>query len=424
MTTTVSMSEVDNLLNYTIDNNIRLQEEGKTPIAVSLEASAGIGKTSIVRQIAEKRGMGFVKLNLSQLDESGDLLGFPQTEYECQTARRVKREDGTSKMQVIPGTTWLTAKQLDGTDKSIAVRQTGKTRMAYAKPAWVPDYSENGTVVLLDDWSRANSQLLQAVMDLVLEQKYISWSLPKKTTIVLTSNPDDGTNNVSSLDEAQATRFMNFNIGWSQDAWAQWAESAGIDGRCINFVLSYSNELFQADDEGNRICNPRSFVMFANMISGIEDWDDKQSLSFISSISRGCFRDDNGRFSQMFSAFIRNKMHLLIQPRDMLLKSWDEVRPVLESSMYDRNGQYRADISSLLERRFVNFVNAWLDFKEQTPIAKVKDRIVDFIDNEEKGGKRLFNQDLYYHMIKTITSEHRNQTNKLLFEPKIARILS
>lgn len=424
MTNTVSMSEIDNLLNYTIDNNIRLQETGMTPIAVSLEASAGIGKTSIVRQIAEKRGMGFVKLNLSQLDESGDLLGFPQTEYECQTARRVKEKDGTVKVHVLPGTTWLTERQISGMDKSIAVRQTGKTRMSYAKPAWVPEYTDNGTVVLLDDWNRANSQLLQAVMDLVLEQKYISWSLPKKTTIVLTSNPNDGTNNVSSLDEAQVTRFMNFSIDWSQDAWAQWAEAEGIDGRCINFVLSYSNELFQADGEGNRICNPRSFVMFANMISGIKDWDDKQNLAFISSISRGCFHDDNGRFSQMFSSFIRNKMHLLIQPKDMLLKPWEEVRSILETAMYDGDGQYRADISSLLERRFVNFVNSWLDSKEQTPIAKVKDRILDFIDNEENGGKRLFNQDLYYHMIKTITSKHKSQTNKLLFEPKIAKILS
>ena len=69
---TVSMSQVKNLINYTIDNNLKLQEEGKMPIAISLEASAGIGKTSIIRQIAEERGMGFTKINMAQLEEAGD----------------------------------------------------------------------------------------------------------------------------------------------------------------------------------------------------------------------------------------------------------------------------------------------------------------------------------------------------------------
>lgn len=71
-TSTVSMGQVKNLVNYTIDNNLKLQEQGKQPIAISIEASAGIGKTSIIRQIAEDRNMGFVKLNMAQLEEPGD----------------------------------------------------------------------------------------------------------------------------------------------------------------------------------------------------------------------------------------------------------------------------------------------------------------------------------------------------------------
>lgn len=71
-TSTVSMGQVKNLVNYTIDNNLKLQEQGKQPIAISIEASAGIGKTSIIRQIAKDRNMGFVKLNMAQLEEPGD----------------------------------------------------------------------------------------------------------------------------------------------------------------------------------------------------------------------------------------------------------------------------------------------------------------------------------------------------------------
>lgn len=422
--TTVSMDKVKQLVNFTIDNNQVLEEKGITPIAISLEATAGIGKTSVLQQIAQERNMGFSKISLHELEETGDLVGFPIKEYECQVLMRKKKEDGTYSISVLPKTVWINDKQMDNPgDPNIKYKQTGKTRMGYAKPAWVPEYNENGTLCVLDDYVRANPQLLQSCMELILTQKYVSWALPKKTTICLTNNPDDGQSNVNSLDEAQRTRFMNFEIEFDVNAWLAWAEKAGIDGRCINFVATYYNELFSADEQGNRICNPRSFVMFANMISGIKDWDNAESLDFINTIAKGCFKDEGGKFAGMFSAFLRHKMHLLIQPKEMLLGGWDKVKSELETTLYDSNNQYRPDIASLLERRFVNYVSAWLQSDGDTPIAKVKDRILNFIDNEDKG-KRLFNKDLFYHMIKTITSDNKRQTNKLLFEPKIAQILS
>lgn len=182
---TVSMKEVKHLLNHTIDNNFRLEEDGELPIAIGIEGEAGIGKTSIIRQIAKERNMTFVKLNLSMVDEVGDITGFPLKEYECQATKQIMGADGKPKMQVLPGTVWLNEKQLDQPVKGMMYRQTGKTRMGYAKPAWVPEYNENGTIVLLDDFNRANQSILAGTMDLILEQKYISWSLPKKTTIVL-----------------------------------------------------------------------------------------------------------------------------------------------------------------------------------------------------------------------------------------------
>lgn len=423
MITTISMKEVKNLINYAIDNNQKLEEDNITPIGIAIQADAGIGKTSIVKQIAEERGMGFTKLNVGQLEEVGDIIGYPITEYECQVAKKVKAEDGSIKAQILPGTVWLNPKQMDSKDNNTMFRQTGKTRMSYAKPAWVPEYNENGNILLLDDYTRGNNSLTTALMDLIWEHKYVSWSLPKKTMIVLTTNPDNGCYDVQAQDEAKQTRYLLYDATFDLDMWAQWAEKANIDGRCINFVLSYSKELFNSDDEGNRICNPRSFVMFANMIRGIKDWDNPESLNFITTISKGCFKDEGGRFSKMFTAFLRNKMHLLVQPKEMLLEKWETVQPKLAALLYDADGSPRPDISSLLERRFTNYVSAWLDSDGKTPISIVKDRIVDFIDSEEKGVK-LFSKDSLYHMIKKITSDHKNQTNKLLYEAKIANIIS
>ena len=415
---TISMKRVKSILNHYIDTNIKLQENGMFPIAVGFEGEAGIGKTSIIRQVAEERNMTFVKLNLAMVDEVGDITGFPLKEYECQVARQVMGEDGKPKMQVLPNTVWLNDKQIDSPAKGVMYRQTGKTRMGYAKPAWVPEYNQNGTIVLLDDYNRAPQTLLNALMDLILEQKYISWNLPKKTTVVITQNPDNGVYNVNSKDIAQDDRYVGFTTDADIDAWAEWAEKIQLDGRCINFVLNYFNELFGADQDGNRICTPRSFVMFANSISSIKDWDVPENLEFIQLIAKGCFKDEGGRFSKIFASFIRNKMHLLIQPREVLLGDWKDVKVKLEQTVYDSNGQYRPDLASLIERRFVNFVSMWLESDKETPIDKVKKRLLDFLNNQ----KMIFNQDLMLHMVKTITSDHKRQTGKLLYEPQIARL--
>ena len=358
------------------------------------------------------------------------LIGFPIKEYECQILKRTEVEkDSTGKskfkIEVLPKKVWVNDNQLNaGPGVNMKFQQTGATRMSYAKPAWVPEYNENGCLVLMDDFVRANSSLLQACMDLVLDHKYISWKFPKKTTICLTNNPDDGTYNVNSIDEAQRSRFMNYEVAFDLNSFMEWAEKAKIDGRCINFVSANHEQLFQADEDGNSICNPRSFIMFSKMISGIKDWDNAESQNFISLIAKGCFKDEHGRFANMFRAFLMSKMHLLIQPREMLLGEWKDVREKLESTMYDSDGMPRPDISTLLERRFSNFVNAWLSSGENTPIKKVEDRIVNFIENEEKGGKILFSQDSLYHMIKSITADNKRQTNKLMFNPKIAKIIS
>ena len=80
----MTISEFTDVFNYLLDNNKELQKNGLTPIAIGLEGEAGIGKTAVVEEVAKKRGMTFCKLNLSQLEEVGDLTGFPMKEVLLQ----------------------------------------------------------------------------------------------------------------------------------------------------------------------------------------------------------------------------------------------------------------------------------------------------------------------------------------------------
>lgn len=122
-----------------VDINKELQEKDKNPIAVNICGEAGLGKTSIVKQIADKKKLNFVKLNLSMMEEIGDLVGFPCKEYE------LTKENNSIWVSEHHVNEYLTT----------GWRSTNNKRMGYAPPEWILN-KENGGILLLDDYTRAD----------------------------------------------------------------------------------------------------------------------------------------------------------------------------------------------------------------------------------------------------------------------------
>lgn len=394
MATKISMKEAEDLLNFTIDNNRQLQDSGQTPLAISFTGDHGIGKTSLVEQVARKRGMTITKLSLHELEEVGDLIGYPVKEYKV-----VEKKSGKSG--------WVAADVLSRVDRE-KFNVTNESRMGYAKPAWVPQYNENGCILLLDDYARSSQMMIQATMELINTGRYVSWSLPKYTTLVLTQNPDNGEFNINSLDPAQRTRFMNYELEFNIDDWAKWAEGVELDSRAINFALQFSNELFKPQNNVTIAC-PRSYVTFCKAISGIKDW--KSDLKRILLVSKGCFDDQDNAVGRIFSVFINNELDKLISPKDIFEKSWDYAgRKITEA--INKDGNYRASVASMMATRIVNYIDAYFD-KPGYVSAPVMERL------EEMFEHKSFPEDLLFYIIKSVVSRHRKQAVKLLQNPEI-----
>lgn len=346
--------------------------------------------------------MSFCKLSLSQLEEVGDLVGFPIKEILLQW----KTKDGQIK------TRWWPESLIDKVPSNVQVTST--TRMAYAPPAWVPrEENPNGVIVLLDDFSRANPLFMQATMELINTASYMSWSLPKNTSIVLTSNPDDGSYSVSQLDNAQKTRFVNFNLKLNVNDWASWAEFNNIDSRCINFELLYGNEIFKKHN-GVQTINPRAYTTFCKAISGIKDWNDDSSLALILNISKGCFLNDRDNIvGTLFTTFIAQKLDRLISPEDMLKQKWETVEPKIYDCIYEGD-RFHTEIAAILSLRLLNYIMYYFS-QNGSKQDVVQDRLLNFIDNPRK----LFSDDLLFHVIKTVIGKYPAKTTKLLINPKI-----
>lgn len=398
----MTISEFTDVFNYLLDNNRQLQENGQIPIAIGLEGAAGIGKTAVVEEVANNRGMNFCKLSLAQLEEVGDLTGFPMKEVLLQW----KAKDGQMK------TKWWPESLLSQVPQGIQI--TNQTRMGYAPPAWLPkEENPNGTILLLDDYTRASQLFMQATMELINTASYISWKLPKNTTICLTTNPDDGEFSVSSLDTAQKTRFINFNVKLNVNDWASWAEFNNIDSRAINFCLLYGEEIFKKHNNVQTI-NPRAYTTFCKAISGISNWDDDNSLALILNISKGCFLNDKDNVvGTLFTTFISQKLDKLVSPKDMLLQKWDTVEPKIYDCVHDGE-RFKAEIASILAIRLLNYMLYYFSQKGVKE-SVVQDRLLEIIENPRK----LFSDDLLFHVIKTVIAKYPGKTTKLLLNSKI-----
>lgn len=220
----LNTSELKDFLKHVVNTNVELQKTGKYPVAVSVKGEAGLGKTSSIQQLAEEMDKDFVKLNLAQLDELGDLIGYPTRQF--QMVKKVKGKDGNVKTIG----KWVDESVLEDSRKE-GYTSNGKDKMAYSLPEWVPT-SDRGTVILFDDFSRAQARFIQATMEIINTQEYISWKLPKNCSIILSANPDNGDYHVQAEDTAQKTRYITVDLKFDVDTWAKWAEGVGIDSRC------------------------------------------------------------------------------------------------------------------------------------------------------------------------------------------------
>jgi len=397
--TELTLGEFTEVLDYLIDNNHRLIESGDTPISVCIEGDAGIGKTSIVQQIADVKEMTLVKINLAQIEEPAELIGFPYKEYEVIINNEKQ---------------WLSADILQNIKIDYTV--TNESRMSYAVPSWVPkEYNPNGTILLLDDFSRANSLIIQAVMELINTGSYLTWKLPKFTNLVLTSNPDNGEYSILSLDSAVKSRMITFSGKFDIHEWARWAEMFGIDGRAINFAMLYQTEIFYPKNNVV-LANARSYTTFCRAIAGIKDWSNEDSLAKILQIASGCFLEKENILGILFTQFINSRLDKLIPPDHMVNGAWNTTAEELKAAVY-QGGKYRADIASILGTRFLNYCDKNFG-TEKASSAKIEQRLDELITSKEI----LFTQDILYNIVKSLCKRHVALTNRWFLNKNIREV--
>ena len=382
--------------------------------------------------------MNHVKLNLAQIEEIGDLVGFTIRQFQMQKANASDAPKTIAKQEVAPQKIkkvfvengkkiikMIDAPVTESVNTSVSNEKvwvdenatiqytkngyefTGQKRMSYCPPEWIAD-KQGGGFLLLDDWNRADIRFIQAVMDLIDRQEYVSWKLPKDWHIILTANPDDGKYIVQARVIAQMTRFMSISMKFDVQCWAKWAENQQLDNRCINFMLFIGHERVTKSEDG--AVNPRALTNFFNSISSMKSFED--NLSMIQNLGEGSVGPE---VAQLFTTFIHNKMDKWITPKEILTDSNDgKVIQVLKD-MFDVDNEYRADIASVLTTRLINYSIMYAEDNSITP--EILKRLSILIKDKD-----VFTDDLRYHLVKKILNGNKQKFQKLLIDQTIQEL--
>ncbi len=195
---------------------------------VLLRGRHGIGKSTVVYQLAKERGLTVVERRASQMTE-GDLLGLP------------KVEGGV--------TQWLA-------------------------PEWLHKACNEPVVLFLDEVDRATLEVRQGIFELCDSRKIAGKVLHEDTIIFACVNGGEhgAQYQVGEMDPAELDRYTVFDVEPTVEDWLAWAKD-NVISEVWDFINQNHNHLEHKDDyEPNKVYpSRRSWERLSNCLSGLPE---------------------------------------------------------------------------------------------------------------------------------------------------------
>jgi hypothetical protein len=252
-----------------------------------LVAKHGVGKSSVVKQVADGLGIDFHDVRLSQC-EVGDIKGLPFLNEERQTTE-------------------------------------------FLKPYWWPRDPDSKGILFFDELNRASKDVLQAVFEICLDRRLDGEPLPKGWRVVAAINATDDYD-VVELDPALLDRWFYIDFDPTPKEWIAWATKAKIHPAVVDF-LAQNTELMDppigALEAGKVYPSRRSWAQFHDTLEALGLY---QSLDegMITQIAKGWL---GSTVSVMFPKFLANDFARL-KP-DEILDDLASVKHKVEAACSD-----------------------------------------------------------------------------------------
>lgn len=199
---------------------------------IMLRGAPGVGKSTIVKEIADRLGIGFIDVRLAQL-ERVDFCGLPSV------------NDHVTEWNV---------------------------------PAFWPRDKKSKGIILLDEITSAPSDLQVAAYQLVLDRKISNsnYELPDGWFIVAAGNRITDRAVVKVMSSALANRFLHLELEPNAEDWCGWAVSHDIHPSVTGFITFRPALLHKMDNQNleQGWPSPRSWEKVSNVLAMFGDNED------------------------------------------------------------------------------------------------------------------------------------------------------
>lgn len=207
---------------------IKKAYDTKTPLFI--HGAMGVGKSSVVRDVATDMGIELVDVRVSQLEPS-DLRGLPKVDGEV--------------------TRWLISN-------------------------WLPRDKNSKGIIFLDELNLAPPSIQASCYQLILDRRLGDYELPEGWFIVSAGNRIEDKANIFEMSAPLSNRFIHVELSVpSVEDWTKWATTnRSIDGRIIAFLTWKSIRLFSFDSKNKdkAFGTPRSWEYCSKLIMN-EDYN-------------------------------------------------------------------------------------------------------------------------------------------------------
>jgi hypothetical protein len=247
--------------------------KNKTPIM--LWGPPGIGKSSLIHQIAAEFEFNVLDLRLAQLEPT-DLRGVPMPDNTIGRARWYlpsfwpDRAEANTTREVIS-----TDDEGNATTKTVAV----KAGCCPSGPG----------IIFLDEIEKAPVSVKNASLQLVLDRMVGTYKLPDDWAIVCAGNREEDGCFSAPLGAALSNRMIHLEIEPDIEAWAAWARDNNVCEDVISF-LHFKVDLLYKQSEEHAFPTPRSWVIASNLITACKSQKEQKEL-LAASVGKGAAQE-------------------------------------------------------------------------------------------------------------------------------------
>jgi hypothetical protein len=222
-------TKIDTTESLTINEIVpRLKRLAKVKLPGFLWAGPGIGKSSIINQLAKDMDGVCCDMRLSQMSPT-DIIGIPYFDRESNTMR-------------------------------------------FAPPSRLPSAefaAQYPTVILfLDEMNSAPPAVQAAAYELVLDRRCGDYKLPDNVVIFAAGNNDSDRGVTYRMATPLANRMLHFNLKVDFESWLDWALANNVHSDIVAYISSYKGSLydFEPNSSSKSFPTPRSWEFVSKLL--------------------------------------------------------------------------------------------------------------------------------------------------------------